>query len=44
MFLMECAGWGPKDGELLLVIVRPAETLVEACRCVDVQIAFDIGV
>eukprot|EP00955_Chlamydomonas_euryale_P078439 363145-Chlamydomonas_euryale.AAC.11 len=32
--------WDPKDGELCLSRVKPEETLVEARRCADVQIAF----
>jgi hypothetical protein len=30
----------PKDGELCLSRAKPEETLVEARRCADVQIAF----
>ena len=36
----ECACWDPKDGELCLSRAKPEETLVEARRCADVQIAF----
>jgi hypothetical protein len=32
--------WYPKDGELCLSRTKPEETLVEARRCADVQIAF----
>ena len=39
-FECEHACWDPKGGELCLSRVRPAETLVEARRCADVQIAF----
>ena len=34
------ARWDPKDGELCLSRAKPEETLVEARRCADVQIAF----
>lgn len=36
----EHARWDPKDGELCLSRAKPEETLVEARRCADVQIAF----
>jgi len=36
--------WDPKDGELCLSRVKPEETLVEARRCADVQIAFQTWV
>ncbi len=39
-FEYERACWDPKDGELCLGRVKPEETLVEARRCADVQIAF----
>ena len=39
-FECEHACWDPKDGELCLSRAKPEETLVEARRCADVQIAF----
>ena len=36
--------WDPKDGELCLSRAKPEETLVEARRCADVQIAFQTWV
>ena len=36
----EHACWDPKDGELCPSRAKPEETLVEARRCADVQIAF----
>ena len=39
-FEYEHARWDPKDGELCLSRAKPEETLVEARRCADVQIAF----
>ena len=39
-FEYEHACCDPKDGELCLSRVKPGETLVEARRCADVQIAF----
>jgi hypothetical protein len=39
-FACEHACWDAKDGELCLSRVKPEETLVEARRCADVQIAF----
>ena len=39
-FEYEYACYDPKDGELCLSRVKPGETLVEARRCADVQIAF----
>jgi hypothetical protein len=39
-FECEHTCWDPKDGELCLSRVKPEETLVEARRCADVQIAF----
>ena len=39
-FASERAWWDPKDGELCLSRAKPEETLVEARRCADVQIAF----
>lgn len=38
------ARWDPKDGELCLSRAKPEETLVEARRCADVQIAFQTRV
>ena len=38
------ARWDPKDGELCLSRAKPEETLVEARRCADVQIAFQTWV
>ena len=39
-FECEHTCWDPKDGELCLSRAKPEETLVEARRCADVQIAF----
>ena len=39
-FEYERTCWDPKDGELCLSRAKPEETLVEARRCADVQIAF----
>ena len=39
-FECERTCWDPKDGELCLSRAKPEETLVEARRCADVQIAF----
>jgi len=39
-FEYEHTCWDPKDGELCLSRAKPEETLVEARRCADVQIAF----
>ena len=44
-FEYERTCWDPKDGELCLSRAKPEETLVEARRCADVQIAFsDLGI
>ena len=39
-FEYEHTCWDPKDDELCLSRAKPEETLVEARRCADVQIAF----
>ena len=39
-FEWEQARYDPKDGELCPSRAKPGETLVEARRCADVQIAF----
>ena len=41
---LQHARWDPKDGELCLSRAKPEETLVEARRCADVQIAFQTRV
>jgi len=37
-FESEHSRWDPKDGDLFVCLVKPGETLVEACSDTDVQI------